>query len=102
MNDRSATTSDGRSSMPVCAASDLRGQVAHVHPSTSTSPAHRRELRGELPVADVDARSRGGAALEQHLAEAAGRCAGVEREPARRVTAKASSAAMSLCAARLT
>ena len=80
MNERSAVTSDGRSSTPVSSREHRRVEVAHVAPLDEHEAGRTDELARELPVTDVDREHGACPALEQHLAEAAGRGAGVERD----------------------
>ena len=74
---------------PICPAGEmLCGEVARVQAFEQRDARIRGERRIELPVADIDRDDMRGAALQQHLREAAGRGAEVERRQAGRIEAE--------------
>ena len=66
----------------------VSGEVARVQPFDQADARIGGKCCRELPVPDVDGAHMGGAALQQHLREAAGRSADIERVAAARVEAE--------------
>ena len=94
MNDTSMVASDGLR--------EGRGEVAGVRPLHRDDPRIPPERLRELAAAHVERVDAAGAALQEDVGEAAGRCADVEAYRPARVDPNASSAAASLWPPRLT
>ena len=97
MNDTSIVTTSKRAGV---VRQLVGGQRARVDPLEHDDPRIAAQRPVELPVADVERDDARGAALQQHVGEAAGRRADVERDAGRSTSMpKTSSACASLSAA---